>query len=358
MNPYSRHSIARTTVLPILLALITMLFINSCDKAGYEPANISGVIWGTTYTITYDPDECESRSAVEKAVAEALASVDSAANAFSPVSQVAVLNRAGRLVQPSPALVDILSASIRLNADTRGAFDPTVSPLVNLWGFGPDDRREQVDKEQVDSAMVLVGMDKVRFCGDSVLFERDGMRLDFGAIAKGYAVDRVAGTLRQCGSTNFIVEIGGEVRVNGVSPRGDRWNVQIDAPVADLTGSHTRLAVLAVTDVSMATSGNYRNYITGVDGRWYAHTISPFSGCPIQTDILSATVFCRDAMTADALATASMVLGLDEATAMIDRLRRSDADGVCGAVFVTRDADGRFVIHPVAIDSDRIAFLD
>lgn len=336
-----------------ILGTVMSMALTSCNgEKGYEAAKMSGVVWGTTYHIIYDGAKGGSQSEVSASVTAAMASVDSVANAFNPQSEIAVLNTDGRLVAPSPGFLMLLNASRTLNAETSGCFDPTVGPAVDFWGFGPSDAPSQ---SSPDSLKQLIGMEKIITTGDTVSFLVPDMELDFAAIAKGYGVDCVSRALRKCGIKDFMVEIGGEVCVSGVSPRGTAWSIQLDAPVPDVTGSHSRLAVLKVKDVSIATSGNYRNFREDADGRLIYHTISPVTACPADTDILSATVFAGDAMTADALATACMVMGLERASSLIESLaKREDGTKVYGAIFVTDGGDGDFDIHPVALSGDRI----
>jgi thiamine biosynthesis lipoprotein len=186
-----------------------------------------------------------------------------------------------------------------VNRDTYGAFDITVAPLVNAWGFGFK-HAQMPTPEQVDSLLQIRS------------------QLDFSAIAKGYGCDAVARLLQSRGVDNLMVEIGGEVVVRGKNPSGELWRIGINRPVDDTLSVETPLqAVLTMTDRGMATSGNYRNfYYKG--GRKYAHTIDPRTGYPVQHDLLSATVIAADCATADAYATSFMVLGLDSARKVLD----------------------------------------
>ncbi len=344
--------------LSIFAIFIALLSLASCaDSDGtYVPERITGVVWGTTYSITYNPTKGGDSDAVRAAVTTAIAAVDSAANAFSPTSEIVRLNVAGRLHHPSAHFLRLCNTSADINRASDGAFDPTLGPLVDIWGFGAGEAKANPSTADIDSALVSVGMAKVMVGVDSVHFAHPAMRLDFGAIAKGYGVDCVAEALANNGITDYMVEIGGEVRGAGLSPRGTAWAVQIDAPVPDKSGVHTRLAVAELTDAAMATSGNYRNFRREPDGTLVYHTISPVTGRPVITDILSATVVCSDAMTADALATASMVLGLERASAMITRLAEVKDSGVYGAIFVTSstERDTPFAMHNVALDNRHI----
>ena len=298
---------------------------------------LNGVVWGTGYSIVCNPASLPGDT-IWAAVAGAFERVDNAANLFKSDSEVRRLNRNGKLENPSATLSELISRSDTFYALTHGAFNPTVAPLVNLWGFGPAEW-ENVTDEAVDSCLRLVGMDKVEMVADEVRFTQPGVQLDFGAIAKGYGVDCVVEALGRLGVRDCLTEIGGEVRVTGLNPRGEWWAVQIDAPVPDSTGLHRCLEVVRLHNCAIATSGNYRNYRIDADGNVVHHTISPVTGRPVVTDLLSASVFADNCMTADALATACIVLGKDKATELLEQLSSDETTGVYGAVFVTQRPD-------------------
>lgn len=343
------------TAFGLMSALFAGISCSTTDGT-YTPERTDGVVWGTTYSIVYNPGHHTAPADISAAITSAIASVDSAANAFNPASEIARLNSTGTLEAPSEHFLRLCRTSAEINRLSDGAFDPTLGPLVDIWGFGAGTAKTNPTTAETDSALMAVGMDKVSAADSAVTFMCPAMRLDFGAIAKGYGVDCVATTLEGLGIHDYMVEIGGEVRAGGRSPRGTAWAVQIDAPVPDVTGSHTRLAVVELADAAMATSGNYRNFRREPDGTLAYHTISPVTGRPVVTDVLSATVVCSDAMTADALATASMVLGRERATAMIERLAATDKLTVYGAIFVTSTdgPDSPFAIQSVALDPRHI----
>jgi thiamine biosynthesis lipoprotein len=214
--------------------------------------------------------------------------------------------------------LDVYKLARQVSEKTGGAFDITVAPLVNAWGFGF--RNEQMpDSRQVDSLRQLVGYQHLALKGQELLMNRPGMMLDFSAIAKGYGVDVVAQVLKQQGITNYMVEIGGEIITHGISPRRLPWRVGVIKPTDDSLSVHNEYqTILNVTDKAMATSGNYRNfYYKG--GKRYAHTIDPHTGYPVQHNILSATVLAGDCATADAYATSFMVMGLEGAQRILER---------------------------------------
>ncbi|MDE6390048.1 MAG: FAD:protein FMN transferase, partial [Duncaniella sp.] len=218
-------------------------------------------------------------------------------------------------------LVRILGESRRVCALSGGAFDPTVSPLVNLWGFGYKPGDPEPSQEKVDSLLQLVGIGECSVSADGrVVKKHPQTEFNFSAITKGYGCDLVGEMLARNGATDYMVEIGGEIAMRGRNPKGHDWHIQIDAPVeSDGAPVHEQLVVLPLTDCGVATSGNYRNYRETGEGRVW-HTISPVTGRPAITDILSATVIAPSAMLADALATACMASPASEALDMVSAI--------------------------------------
>ena len=253
-----------------------------------------GFVFSTTYSITYQhPTDLHTE------LVDALEQVDSEFSMFNEQSAVAAINR-GEEVERSTMFQEVYDLAQQVNADTRGAFDITVAPLVNAWGFGF--KNEQLPTEsEVDSLLKIHS------------------QLDFSAIAKGYGCDVAARVLEAHSVRNYMVEIGGEVVTKGTNPSGKRWRIGVTKPTEDADAEPAQgelQAVLNVGDIALATSGNYRRfYYKG--GRKYAHTIDPRTGYPVQHELLSATVLAPRCALADAYATAFMVLGLDSAKALL-----------------------------------------
>ena len=222
---------------------------------------------------------------------------------------------------------------MEISHETEGAFDITVAPLANAWGFGFK-KGEFPDSATVDSLRQLVGYEKVELTADGhVRRQDDRMQLSCSAVAKGYAVDVIAQLLRRKGVKNFMVDIGGEVVVSGQNPQGSLWRIGINKPVDDSLSLNQELQT--VLTLTIATSGNYRNYYYH-EGKKYAHTINPHTGYPALHNLLSATVIARDCMSADAYATAFMVMGLERAKAFVEA--RPDLD----AYFIYADSTGSY----------------
>jgi thiamine biosynthesis lipoprotein len=287
--------------------LLPVVFLHAC-RQGEEPGSwlkLGGNTQGTTYNITYlTPDSTNYQEDIERLLTE----FDNSLSTYKDSSLISRFNRGEGDIIPDTYFETCFKCSEEVTAATGGAFDITVAPLVNAWGFGFTEAAE-VDSALIDSLLALVGMEKVRMSGGKVEKEFPGVMLDMNAIAQGYSVDVVAGFLESEGIANFLVEIGGELRTRGHNPYGRPWRVGIDRPVEGLQIPGADLqAVVEVTDRSLATSGNYRRFYEK-DGVKYSHTIDPATGYPVQHGLLSATVMAGDCMRADAYATAFMVMG-------------------------------------------------
>lgn len=276
----------------LLLIVGTVLIIRQQRAMPYQ--HDKGFIFGTVYSITY-----QSEDNLKKEIEAALLQVDGEFSMFNDTSTVARHNR-GEKVSESPMYKEVYNLAQTVHQETDGAFDITVAPLVNAWGFGF--KHEQMPtKHQVDSLL------------------RIRNQYDFSAIAKGYGSDVVARLLRRRGVTNFMVEIGGEIVTQGISERRLPWKIGVTKPTDDSLSVNDELqTVLNITDIAMATSGNYRKFYYK-DGQKYAHTIDPKTGYPVQHSLLSATVLAKDCATADAYATSFMVLGVERAKAVLEK---------------------------------------
>lgn len=272
----------------------------------------SGAAWGTVYHIKYYNGKDLGDSILRE--------IEAVNMSLSPYQRGSLISRinAGDVVKADAMLTDVMRLSQHVCSISSGAFDPTVAPLVNLWGFGfKEGAADRPTQQQIDSALLSVGILDCGIGDDGVIKRKSRLtEFDFSAVAKGYGVDMIASMLRRNGCSDYMVEVGGEVSVAGDGPSGDGWMIQVDAPVGDVT-SHARLVTLRLRDICVATSGNYRNHRTTSEGE-VGHTISPVSGMPVGGDVVSATVLAPTAALADALATASMAMPLDSALAMLD----------------------------------------
>lgn len=301
--------------LPFLAFLIIGTVVVVRQQQNIEYRNNHGMVFGTTYNITYQSDQ-----KLEHGVRTVLQDVDNALSPFNPKSVITAVNE-NRKVTLNTMFTDVYRRAMEISEATGGAFDITVAPLVNQWGFGFK-TKQFPDSNDIDSIMQFVGYRKTRLENGRIVKDDPRVMLDCSSIAKGYGCDKVAEYLRSKGVENFMVEIGGEIVIKGLNPHGQPWKIGVSKPVYDsLAVNRDMQAVLNISDCAMATSGNYRNfYIKG--GKKYAHTVDPKTGYPVQNSILSATVIAPDCTTADAFATAFMVMGLDRAKAVLDK--RSD----------------------------------
>lgn len=297
--------------LPFLMLLIvgTVLIISHQQSTPYRQAN--DFVFGTTYKIVY---QCDSD--LTASIRQELMRVDYSLSPFNKESVITAVNQ-NREVMLDSYFVEVFNKAMEISRETKGAFDITVAPLVNAWGFGF--KHEQMPtKRQVDSLRQIIGYQKVALKNGKVVKQDPRMMLDCSAIAKGFGVDAVARLLRDRGVQNFMVEIGGEVVTCGVNAQRLPWRVGVVKPSEDsLSTGHELQTILNVTDKAMATSGNYRNFYYK-NGRRYAHTIDPKTGYPVQHSLLSATVLAASCTVADAYATSFMVMGLDNARQLLE----------------------------------------
>lgn len=249
-------------------------------------------------------------------------------NAFDSTSVISRVNR-GEPVEVDTLFQKVFNRAQEVAALTDGAYDITCAPLINLWGFGFKDG-DTVTAAAIDSVRAFIGYEKVHLEGNRVVKADPRVILNMSSIADGTVCDMIAAMFESKGIQNYMVEFGGEMRVKGLNPSGEAWRLGITKPTDDSTGLNQELQQIIRFPMprGMATSGNYRNFYVK-DGKKYAHTIDPIEGCPVQRDILSATIVAADGMTADACATAFMVLGSERAKRFYERMKGIDYYIIC-----------------------------
>ncbi|MDR0995810.1 MAG: FAD:protein FMN transferase [Tannerella sp.] len=277
------------------------------EKQYYED---TGSVFHTLYHIKY-----ESTRDLSQEISDELQAFDLSLNPFNKASIIAKVNR------NEPVAVDDWFTTVFRKAEeiarlSGGAFDPTVAPLVNLWGFGFS-KMDSVTPQMVDSIRNLVGYQKIHLDGRKIVKDDPRVMLDFSAIAKGYASDVIGQLLERHGVKNYMVEIGGEIAMRGKNQEGECWRIGINKPADDPNGTDQAIVDILTPcrTCGIATSGDYRNFYVK-DGKRYAHTINPHTGYPAAQNILSSTVVANDCMTADGYATTFMVLGEEKAVAL------------------------------------------
>ena len=293
------------------LAALAWLLVSGCEGP-QQVHSLSGYTMGTEWSVQLVAHPSASElGGVRQEIDAALETVNAQMSTFREDSDISRFNRLspGETIELPPEFGKVLLAALEMAEATDGAYDPTVGPLVNLWGFGPDGRRTRgPPEEEIEAARSRVGWQQLEVMtreGTVALIQPGGVYLDLSSIAKGYAVDLIAERLDTLGFSAYLIDIGGDMRMRGHRPDGRGWRIGIERPVPGMRAVHS---VIAPGDRAVATSGSYRNFYID-DAQEHSHTIDPRSGQPVPPDLLSVTVLHDSAMVADALATAIMVLG-------------------------------------------------
>lgn len=306
---------------------LSLVFIlSACDKAAEQkpqdyPYNAVGMTMGTSYSIKAStlPDSL-TPTEINRQVKEVLGKVNGQMSTYQKDSELSLFNQntSTDWVSVSPELYEVIKEALKISQLSDGLFDVTVGPLVNLWGFGP----EEMSLSPPDGALIKEKLNQIGYKhliikDDSLFVKKDfpELYIDLSGIAKGYGVDQVALLLERFGVMDYMVEIGGEIRVKGKNNQGQPWQIAVEKPTAE---KRMIEKILAISDTGMATSGDYRNYFE-VDGVRFSHTIDPRTGRPINHKLASVTVLSETSMEADGLATAFMVLGPDEGYKFAER---------------------------------------
>jgi len=297
-----------------LLIAILFLVVSACQQNS-KYIEDQGFIYGTIYHIKYEsPDGTDFQQGIEAEMNR----LNHSLSMFDSLSVISKINRNEDVV-PDDYFLTVFNKAMEVSEITGGAFDITVAPMVNAWGFGFK-HKEQVTPELIDSLKKIVGYKKIRISGNKIIKDHPNTMLDCSAIAKGFACDIVGKYLAGQGCKNYMVEIGGEVVAHGINAKGKCWSIGVSKPVDDPSPMEQELkAIVSLNNKALATSGNYRNFYMK-DGKKYAHTIDPHTGFPVQHSLLSSTVLADDCMTADAFATSFMVLGIEEAEKIVNRI--------------------------------------
>lgn len=297
---------------PPLILLSFFLFLTGCAKNN-DYIKLEGMIWNTVYHISY-----KGSSELKDSILPVLNQVSKSLSVFDESSLISKLNRS-ESIEMDIHLKSVYDASKKVNKLSKGNFDPTVSPLVDAWGFGKG-HTPTIDTIAIDSILNFVGIDKTYEKEGKIIKNDKRIKFNFSAIAKGYGCDAVGEMFRRNHVNDFMVEIGGEIALKGKGPSGKDWNIAIDAPVEDGYPGQEAVMILSLTNVGIATSGNYRNYQV-IGNKKIAHTISPITGRPFISPILSATVIASNCMEADAIATACMASNVQDAKILLNEAK-------------------------------------
>lgn len=315
-----------------LLSLTVILLFSSCkDKDFYV---INGFTQGTTYKIIYQGNFPHMASNIDSVLHD----FDMSLSTYVPQSIISQINKEQKNVTLDKYFIDMFNESQRVNKITNGAFDITVAPLVNAYGFGFTEKNDEIDKRFIDSLLQYVGMNKIKISPDNKIEKQKGVMLDGNAIAQGQSVDVIASYLETLGIKNYLVDIGGELKVKG-RKYGKLWVVGLDKPVeGNMNEGENIQTKLYISDIAVATSGDYRKFYIE-NGIKYSHSINPKTGMPARQNILSATIFAQKCITADAMATACMVMGFDKSIELLQQ------NPELGAYLIYTDKQGNTKVY-------------
>ena len=318
--------------------LVIFVFLFSCSE-NKRTQKISAMTMGTTYNITYINNSMMSGKDIESKIKDILYRIDKVEmSTWEKTSELSRFNLSKNTEEQfiSPSLYKVISKAQEISQLTDGAFDVTVMPLVNLWGFGWKGRvKSSISEEKIDSIRPIVGYQNLILDNGKLKKKNANTMVDLSAIAKGFAVDEVSEYLNEIGITNYLVEIGGEVRAKGLNEKNMEWRIGIDKPSLNISSQKELQEILSISGWSLATSGDYRNFYIK-DNKRLSHTINPKSMRPVEHQLGSVTVLAKDCMTADALATACMVLGKEKSLELINSL--TDVE----AMFIERVKEGSY----------------
>ena len=309
----------------LVFLIVATVIILAENKPEYRTSQ--GAVFGTTYHITYNHNADLSTD-----ITRVLKDVDNSLSTFNANSTISLVNK-NMQVELDSMFLYVFHLAQHVAETTTGAFDITVAPAVNAWGFGFKNA-ETIDNDLIDSLKQIVGYQMVKEENGVIVKDDSRIMLDCSAIAKGFGCDVVAALFDSVGIADYMVEIGGEIVVKGLNSKGSDWRIGISKPTDDSLATETELqTVLEMTNRAMATSGNYRNFYYK-DGKKYAHTIDPATCRPVNHNLLSVTVLAENCAVADAYATAMMVLGLERSLELCKELENIDA------YFIYQDNEG------------------
>lgn len=292
-----------------LMVLLSLASLSSAFAEVKQTSHYRGLTMGTTWSVVA-AHRGSVPTGLNKQLQDKLDQINALMSTYDSQSEVSRFNAsdAGQWFPVSSQTVEVVALAQEVSKLSQGAFDITVGPLVELWGFGVRERSRRLPtQEQLERVLTYVGYEKVKVRNQPAALKKtaDALRIDLSAVAKGYAVDQLALLLKEQGVKDFLVEVGGEVVTCGLRADGKPWRVAIEKPLDDRRDIHQ---VLPLSDLAMASSGNYRNFYV-VDGQRYAHTINPRSGRPVEHRLAAVSVVAGSCARADALATALMALG-------------------------------------------------
>ena len=316
------------------ILIISFLILLSCGSSKQNKILVSnyGYSQGTTYSIRYmSKDAMDYQNQIDSVLLE----VDLSMSTYIPESLISKINR-NESNKIDSLFFRVLTEALLIAEETQGAFDPTLAPIVNYWGFGFEEI-EQKDSLKFRELMLTVGYESLSISDSILIKTNSSTQIDFNAIAQGFTVDLVGEHLTKLGITNYMIEIGGELKCNGLNADGELWRIGIDKPSESIQKDRFQ-AIIEVDNKSVASSGNYRKFkVDEETGLKYAHTINSITGRPVQTNLLGVTIITESCMKADAIATACMVMGLEKSKSYLENHPEIDA------LFIYSDPKGKWL---------------
>lgn len=343
-NSILKSKYYRAILIAAVAAVAYLIYMHISSKAAKQFSS-SGVVWTTEYHITYTAPKDMNDS-----IQFILNAIDQSASVYNKNSLITAINE-NRASQFDNYLTLLYRASEVVHKQSDGAYDPTVMPLVNAWGFGYKSGNLP-NQQQIDSLLQFVGLGKTRLDGNKLVKDDTRTQLDFSSIAKGLACDEIARMLQRNGAQSALVEIGGEVACFGVNDKGSGWNISIDMPIKQQEGeqvNHDAAAVITIDDGGgVATSGNYRKWKES-NGKKRSHIINPKNGSADESNLLSVTVIARNCMMADAWATACMAMGVEKTQEIMKD------DSTLGVMTIHVDDNGNLVVWSNKAFADKVS---
>jgi len=310
--------------------LVVTFFFSQCKKDTHY-YQIKGYAQGTTYNIIYESLQDKDYSTEIDSI---LKEFDKSLSVYKSNSIISKINNNDSNVVLDKWFIECFKTGKKIFKQTNGAFDMTVAPLADAYGFWKNPHL-QLDSSQIDSIMQYVGFDKIKLENNKIIKKSPNVKIDVDAIAQGYSVDVVAQFLEQESCNNYLVEIGGELKTKGVNQSGKKWRVGIDKPIDNPSPEKEEFqTIISLSNKSLATSGDYRRFYIE-NGIKYAHTINPKTGYPARSDLLSVSVIAPKCIEADAYATSFMVLGFEKSLSFVEKNKNLEA------YFIYRDAGGK-----------------
>lgn len=301
------------TIKKIVFFIFFLSLVSCNSEIERKEYNLQGVVFGTTYSITY----LNATKNYQQSLDSLFLEINKSMSTYIPTSDITKINNGNTSIVVDQYFKEVFEKSKKIYQETQGFFDPTVGNLVNAYGFGPEKGKIIPSDSIINELMKDVGFEKVSLINGKIKKDNPTVYLDFNSIAKGYAVDVVARFFDSKKIENYLVEIGGEIIAKGSKPENKSWIIKIVDPINSTSEDGFR--IIELTDVSMATSGNYRKFRIADDGKKYVHTINPKTGLATESNLLSASVFTKtDCADADAYATAFMVMGFEKAKKFLE----------------------------------------